>query len=171
MKDVAELAIEIKLGGIMNNKKMICVIALLIFSAGCAHYENDLVQEGKAAVEIVPSKVMVKISDVHVLRKENEVKVMGYIERTGLGIMNGHVDIAILSSEKAILKLASAEYSPRFQRRSVRRRAVRPSSFSAKFPDSLPMGSIVKVVFHPDKIGNVVNCASLLRLTITSEIR
>lgn len=148
-------------------KKLICVLTLVIFSAGCAHYENDLVQEGKAAIEIIPPKVMVKISDVHVLGKKDGVKVVGSVERTGLGIINGHIDIAVLSPEKAVLGLATTEYFPSFQRRFVRRRAVRPSSFYANFSDAIPAGSVVKIAFHPEKISNVVNCAALLGLSIS----
>ncbi len=151
-----------------STKKIICIISLMIFSVGCAHYENDLAQEGKAAVEIIPPKVMVKISNVHVLGKEDGLKVIGSVERTGLGIMNGHIDVAVLSPEKTVLGLASTDYSPTFQRRSVRRRAVRPSSFSAKFLGSLLAGSVVKVAFHPEELDNKISCITLLGLSISS---
>ncbi len=138
-------------------KKLIYVLTLLVFSVGCAHYKNDLLQEGKAAIEVIPPKVMVKISNVHVLGKEDGVKVVGSVERTGLGILNGHIDVAVLSPEKTVLGLVSAEYSPSFQQLSVRRRVVRLSSFSVEFSDTLPAGSVVKVAFHPEKLGNAVN--------------
>ena len=132
----------------------------VFFFAGCAHYENDLVREGKAALEIIPPKVMVKISDVRVLKRENDAEVSGYVKRTGLGIMYGHMDIAILSPDGTVLGMASAEYSPSFRRAYVRRREMRPSSFSARFPDALPSGVVARVAFHPEKLGGVLNCGN-----------
>jgi len=132
---------------------------LMISLAACAHSE-DLVRDRKVSLEIVEPKVLVSISDVRVLRKEKGVEVVGSVKRTGLGIMRGHMDIAIVSSEGKVLRMTSTEYTPSFRKVYVRRRAVRPSSFSSQFPDNLSLGAIVRIAFHPETLDKSLNCGN-----------
>lgn len=141
-------------------KLLLLAGSMATFLSACVHYESDLVREGQVDIKIIPPKVMVKISDVRVQRKDDGVAVMGYVKRTGLGIMHGHVDITILSPQDTVLGKASTKYSPSFNQRYGRRRQVRPSYFYAKFPNSLPLDFVARVAFHPEKLGDILNCGN-----------
>ena len=134
-------------------------IFLAFTLSACVHYE-DIARERNASVEIIPPKVMVKISDVHVMKRDDGFEILGRVKRTGLGIMHGHVDVAVLLPEGAVLEMASTTYTPSFRRPYVRRREVQPSYFSVRFSDMLPIGSAVRIAFHPEELGKPFNCGN-----------
>lgn len=139
-------------------KTLFFIVPLVLTLGACAHYV-DLVKEKKASVEIIPPKEMVKIRYVHVYKKEAGFEVTGQFERTGLGIMNGHMDIAVTSSDNKLLE-AKSTYIPKINTVSFRRRPWTPVYFYANFDRDLPFGSKVFVAFHPEKITDRVDCGN-----------
>jgi hypothetical protein len=62
------------------------------------HYE-DIARERNASVEIIPPKGYGKNFRCPRREKNDGFEILSRVKRTGLGIMCGHMDLAILSTE------------------------------------------------------------------------
>lgn len=125
--------------------KLFCICIIVIALSGCASHKVNLVDEGVVSIERLPSKG-VYISRAYAYKEGVDLVVSGRVKRSRsvASPSGGHVDIAILSSDRKIIKTTSTSYTPRI----IRRKGARESFFTARIPMVPPAGAVVAVVYH-----------------------
>ncbi|MDL1983340.1 MAG: hypothetical protein LWX54_03985 [Deltaproteobacteria bacterium] len=156
-------------------KNQTIIITLVIFFAGivlsgCSFSNMNLADNKMYTVECEKSSDRISIRSVKIYEDDGITVVSGKIKlnKNLPQPRHGHVDIALISPEGKVMDTASVFYKPRTLTRRMRLKANKRSSFTARFPGSLPHGSIVRLVPHnsieetADKIDKGFHCGSNL---------
>ncbi len=146
-----------------------------IFLSGCSFLNMNIVDNAECTIERVNTSNRISISSAKVDMDDGNTVVSGKVKlsKNLPQPIQGHVDIAVISPEGKVLDSASIFYTPRIRTRRMQLKANRGSSFTARFPGSLPQGSIVRLVPHnsidkaADKIDSGFHCSSNLALKKT----
>jgi hypothetical protein len=118
------------------------LIAVLVMTPGCASTGTDLVEQGEAKVEYIPSRYA-HIHRVSVYQEEKTLLISGELHGRfhRKDFVPGHVDIEVISPDGDILQKGSTRYHRIGRTKSLK--------FSIQFPDTIPQGSRIRVVHHP----------------------
>ena len=156
-------------------KNQTITITLVIFFAGivlsgCSLSNMNLADNAEYTIERVNTSDRISIRSAKVYQDEGNTVVSGKVKLNKhlQQPRHGHVDIAVISPEGKVTDTASVFYKPRIRTRRMQLKANRGSSFTARFPGSLPQGSIIRLVPHNsieetvDKIDKGFHCSSNL---------
>ena len=119
---------------------------VLLAIGGCASSRYNLVKEGAISVEYMPSEGDTFVSQVDVYRIENGIKISGTVKvpKALHPTRGGHVDVAILSSDGALLQKASIQHNSR----NPRRTSAHKLPFRAYIPIELLPESTIRIAYH-----------------------
>lgn len=119
---------------------------VFLITSGCASNRCNLVKEGVVSIENMASEGDTSVSQVDVYRIENGIKISGTVKvpKALHPTRGGHVDVAILSSDGALLKKACIQHSPR----NPRRTSAHKLPFRAYIPNEIPPDSTIRVAYH-----------------------
>lgn len=119
---------------------------VLLATGGCASSRYNLVKNGVVSVEYTPSEGDTSVSQVDVYRIENGIEISGTVKvpKALHPTRGGHIDVAILSSDGALLKKASIQHKPRNHRRT----SAHKLPFRTYILIELPPKSTIRVVYH-----------------------
>ena len=141
---------------------------VLLATGGCASSRYNLVKNGVVSVEYTPSEGDTSVSQVDVYRIENGIEISGTVKvpKALHHILGGHVDVAILSSDGALLKKVSIQHRPRNSRRT----SAHKLPFKAYIPIQLPPESTIRIAYHKPsypKSDSVFDCESNSAISTT----
>jgi hypothetical protein len=124
----------------------IVLSAVILYTTGCASTHLSLVKDGTVSLEYIPSEGDTFVSKADVYRLENGIKISGTVKvpKALHYTRGGHVDVAILSSDGALLKKASIQHNPR----NPRRTSAHKLPFRAYIPIQLPPDSTIRIAYH-----------------------
>lgn len=150
---------------------LVVFFAVIVFS-GCSFSNRNLVDNAEYTIERVNTSNRIFIRSAKAYKDEGNTVVSGKIKlnKNVPQSIHGHVDIAVISPDGNVVDTASVFYNPRIRTTRMQRKANRGSSFTARFPGSLPQGSTVRLVPHnsieetADKIDKGFHCSSNLAL-------
>ncbi len=156
-------------------KNQTITITLVIFFAGivlsgCSFSSMNLADDKAYTVECDKSSDRISIRSAKVYEDDGNTVVSGKVKLNKhlQQPRQGHVDIAVISPDGKVTDTASVFYTPRIRTTRMQRKANKGSSFSARFPGSLPQGAIIRIVPHnsieetADKIDKGFHCSSNL---------
>lgn len=131
-----------------NYKKIITIflgLLVLILTSACASRKVDLVQQNAVTLEIVHSQGQVIISQAKIYEEEGSLLITGNVKSIlppQLSPRLGHVDVAILNSDGAVLQTLSIKHS------AFRHKQIPRPFFSVRLPSIPPQGSRIRLAYH-----------------------
>ena len=146
--------------------KVIKVLPILIILLagigfmGCALDRLNLAESGIVQIERMPSSNK-SILGVKAFADNDQLVINGRVKRHSASFVDGggHIDIAVVGPEGAILEQLSTRYVPRIIPR-WKMRGMRGSYFEVRLPDVPPAGSTVRIAYHKNAIpaGRTLDC-------------
>ncbi len=142
--------------------KGVCISTLVrfvIFSlafSGCGPVQRAELGSGTAIHEDAPSK-NICVVNVRSSQYDKELVISGNVRRECnfcYEAVRGHIDIAVLDSDRDILGTASTFYSPR----NIPKTGRRSSSFTVRLPVTVAEGAVIRTAYHED-LGFAVSSA------------
>ena len=118
---------------------------VLILTSACASRKVDLVQQNAVTLEIVHSQGQVILSQAKIYEEEGRLLIIGNVKSIlppQLSPRLGHVDVAILKSDGAVLQTFSVKHS------AFRHKQIPRPFFSARLPSTPPQGSLIRLAYH-----------------------
>ena len=137
----------------MKNQTIIITFGIFfagIVLSGCSFSNMNLTDHAAYTIERVNISDRISIRSAKVYQDDGDTVVSGKVKlnKNLFQSKQGHVDIAVISSDGTVLDTASVFYNPRRRTRRMQLKANTGSSFTARFPGLLPQGSIVRLVPH-----------------------
>ncbi len=136
-------------------KNQTIIITFVIFFAGivlsgCSFSRMNLTDNEACTIERVNTSDRISIRSAKVYQDDGDTVVSGKVKlnKNLLQSKQGHVDIAVISPDGTVLATTSVFYNPRKRTRRMQLKANKGSSFTARFPGSLPQGSIIRMAPH-----------------------
>ena len=158
-------------------KNQTITIALVVFFAGivlsgCSFSRMNLVGNAACTIERLNTSDRISIRSAKVYQDDGDTVVSGKVKlnKNLRQSKEGHVDIAVISPDGTVFDTASVFYNPRKRTRRMQLKANKGSSFTARFPGSLPQGAIIRLAPHNStektvyKIDKGFHCGSNMAL-------
>ncbi len=120
-----------------------------ILISGCATTSVDQVNDAPVLLERMPSED-VMVSEVRAVEDEDGLVIHGKVKRTARNCCDsarGHVDIAVVGPDGAIVDMVSVPYSPR----NIPKARSRSSRFTARLPYKVPEDVPLRITYHNDR--------------------
>jgi hypothetical protein len=120
-----------------------------ILISGCATTNVDHVDKASVLFERMPSEDVL-VSEVRAVEDEEGLAIHGRVKRTARNCCDsarGHVDIAVVGPDGAIVDMVSAPYSPR----NIPKGRNRSSRFTARLPYKVPEDVPLRITYHNDR--------------------
>ena len=120
-----------------------------ILISGCAATSVDQVKNAPVLFERMPSEDVV-VSEVHAVEDADGLIIHGKVKRTARNCCDsarGHVDIAVVGPDGAIVDMLTVAYSPR----NIPKGKTRSARFTARLPYKIPAAVPLRVTYHNDR--------------------
>ncbi len=121
----------------------------IILISGCATTSVDQVKNASVLFERMPSEDVV-VSEVRAVEDGDGLVIHGKVKRTARNCCDsarGHVDIAIVGPDGAIVDMLSVPYSPR----NIPKVRSRSARFTARLPYKVPEDVSLRIAYHNDR--------------------
>ena len=137
----------------INFSKFLFVTGLrlaTILISGCATTNLDQqVNNASVLFERMPSEDVI-VSEVRAVEDADGLIIHGKVKRTARNCCDsarGHVDIAVIGPDGAIVDTVSVPYSPR----NIPKGKTRSARFTARLPYKIPADVPLRVTYHNDR--------------------
>ena len=120
-----------------------------ILISGCATTNVDRVSDASVLFERMPSEDVV-VSEVRAVEDADGLVIHGKVKRTARNCCDsarGHVDIAVVGPDGAIVDMLSVPYSPR----NIPKGKTRSARFTARLPYKIPEDVPLRITYHNDR--------------------
>ena len=120
-----------------------------ILISGCATTNVDRVSDASVLFERMPSEDVV-VSEVRAVEDADGLVIHGKVKRTARNCCDsarGHVDIAVVGPDGAIVDMITVPYSPR----NIPKGKTRSARFTARLPYKIPEDVPLRITYHNDR--------------------
>jgi hypothetical protein len=120
-----------------------------ILISGCATTNVDQASNASVLFERMPSEDVV-VSEVRAVEDADGLVIHGKVRRTARNCCDsarGHVDIAVVGPDGAIVDMLSVPYSPR----NIPKVRSRSSRFTARLPYKIPEDVPLRITYHNNR--------------------
>ena len=115
---------------------------------GCTSLHSSPAQMEGLFIEHVHSS-RVSLSNIIVGQEGDELVITGEVRRLNTAFSGmGHVDVAVVSPDGAVMNQAHIDYQPKILPKTPGARKHRPSHFEVRLRCVPPKGSLIRVAYH-----------------------